>query len=124
MQTLLFTDIADSSRLWQQYPQEMSRALADHDRILKRVLERYNGQVVKSTGDGVHAAFERIGDACWAAVAAQLELSAHPWEETGPLQVRMGLHTGEAERRDSDYYGTMVNKAARLMALAAGGWSP
>ena len=121
MQTFLFTDIADSSRLWQQYPQEMSRALADHDRILKRVIERYNGRIVKSTGDGVHAAFERIADACWAAVAAQQELSAHPWEETGPLQVRMGLHTGEAERRDGDYYGTTVNKAARLMALAAGG---
>ncbi len=121
MQTFLFTDIADSSRLWQQYPREMSRALADHDHILKRVIQRYKGRIVKSTGDGVHAAFERISDACWAAIAIQQELSGHPWEETGPLRVRMGLHTGEAERRDGDYFGTSVNKAARLMALAAGG---
>ena len=121
MLTFLFTDIAESSRLWQQYPQTMSRSLAAHDDVMQRVIPAHNGQVVKSTGDGVHAIFPRVGDACRATVALQQALAACNWEETGPLQVRMGMHSGEAEARDGDYFGTAVNKAARVMSLAAGG---
>jgi predicted ATPase len=51
----------------------------------------------------------------------QKDLLDTPWQETGPLHVRMGLHTGDAESRDGDFYGTSVNKAARVMSLAAGG---
>ena len=56
-----------------------------------------------------------------AAVAAQLGLAAEPFGETGPLRVRMGVHTCEAEYREGDYYGSAVNRAARLMAVAHGG---
>ncbi len=48
-------------------------------------------------------------------------LAAEPWDGTGPLKVRMGLHTCEAELRDGDYYGSSVNRAARLMSAAHGG---
>jgi predicted ATPase/class 3 adenylate cyclase len=119
--TFLFTDIADSSRLWQEFPKEMSQALAVHDDILQRLIPKFEGQIVKSTGDGVHASFDRVSDAAQAGVAVQQELLDYPWQETGPLLVRMGLHTGDAEARDGDYYGTSVNKAARVMSLAAGG---
>jgi class 3 adenylate cyclase len=126
MLTFLFTDVADSSHLWQQFPKEMSHALAAHDGIMKRVIPDHNGHIIKSTGDGVHDRFERITDASQAAVALQQELIAHPWEETGPLKVRIGLHTGDAEARDGDYYGPAVNKAARVCPSppAARCWSP
>lgn len=119
--TFLFTDIADSSRLWQEFPKEMSQALTAHDDIMHRLIPQYKGQIVKSTGDGVHATFERVTYAAQAVVAVQEQLRDYPWQETGPLWVRMGLHTGDAESRDGDYYGTSVNKAARVMSLAAGG---
>ena len=47
--------------------------------------------------------------------------TAERWAGTGPLKVRMGLHTCEAELRDGDYYGSGVNRAARLMSAAHGG---
>ena len=79
------------------------------------------GYVVKTTGDGFHAAFAAAHDALDAAVAAQLALVGESWGETGPLRVRMGVHSGPAELRDGDYYGTAVNRAARLMSAAHGG---
>ncbi len=121
MQTFLFTDIADSTLLWQRFPEAMSRSLAAHDAILARLIPEHRGRIVKSTGDGVHAAFDQVRQAALAAVAVQQALAEQHWKETGPLQVRMGLHTGDAEQRDGDYYGTAVNKAARVMSLAAGG---
>ncbi len=78
-------------------------------------------RIVKSTGDGVHAAFPTAHDAIDAAVDAQRLLADERWAETGPLAVRMGIHTGETQERDGDYYGTAVNRAARLMAVAHGG---
>jgi class 3 adenylate cyclase len=43
------------------------------------------------------------------------------WDETGPLRVRIGIHTGEADCRDGDYFGPALNRTARLMAVAHGG---
>jgi predicted ATPase len=65
--------------------------------------------------------FTTAGDALVAAVDAQCTLDAEPWGATGPLRVRMGVHTGEAELRDGDYYGPSLNRAARLTAAAHGG---
>src|SRR4029079_2028931 len=77
--------------------------------------------VVKATGDGFHAVFATAHDALEAAVAAQLALSAEVFGPTGRLHVRMGVHTCEAEYRDGDYFGSEVNRAARLMSVAHGG---
>ena len=77
--------------------------------------------MVKTTGDGFHAAFATAHDAIDAAIDAQRRLGAERWDGTGPLRVRMGLHTCEAEVRDGDYYGSGVNRAARLMSVAHGG---
>jgi predicted ATPase len=76
---------------------------------------------VKSTGDGIHAAFATAWAAVGAALDAQRALQREAWGTTGALRVRMGLHTGAAEARGGDYYGTAVNRAARLMAVAHGG---
>jgi predicted ATPase len=88
---------------------------------VRAAVEDFNGQVVKTTGDGFHAAFASAQDGLNACVHAQRSLLEETWQETGPLQVRMGLHIGEAQQRGGDYYGTAVNRAARLMSAANGG---
>jgi predicted ATPase/class 3 adenylate cyclase len=119
--TFLFTDLEGSSRLWEEFPDAMKDALARHDVIVRDAVAAHGGCVVKTTGDGAHAAFATAQEAVNAAVEAQLGMQRESWGETGPLRIRMGLHTGAAELRDSDYYGTEVNRAARLMAVAHGG---
>jgi class 3 adenylate cyclase len=81
--TFLFTDLVASSRLWEEHPEAMKGALARHDGILRDAVESHSGQVVKATGDGVHAVFGRAQDAVAAAVEAQRALNAEPWVETG-----------------------------------------
>ena len=118
--TFLFTDLEGSTRLWESHPEAMKPALARHDTILRDGVAAHHGHVVKTTGDGIHAVFPTAHDALDAAVAVQLRLSGEPFDETGPLRVRMGVHTCEAEYRDGDYYGSEVNRAARLMSVAHG----
>ena len=119
--TFLFTDLEGSTRLWQEHPEAMQPALARHDEIVNAAIGAHGGHVVKTTGDGFHAAFGTAQDALAAALDAQTALAGEPWGATGPLVVRMGLHTGETQERDGDYYGTAVNRAARVMAVAHGG---
>jgi len=119
--TFLFSDLEVSTRLWDEYPEAMRSAMACHDEILRRAVEAHAGYVVKTTGDGVHAVFTTAHEALDAAVAGQQALAAEPWDETGPLRVRIGLHTGEAEYRAGDYYGGALNRAARLTNAAHGG---
>jgi predicted ATPase/class 3 adenylate cyclase len=118
--TFLFTDLEGSSRLWEQYPEEMQPALARHDAIVREAIESHHGYVVKTTGDGFHAAFATASDAVDAAIDAQLGLVGETWSDTEPLRVRMGVHTGAAEVRDGDYYGPALNRAARLMSVGHG----
>ena len=119
--TFLFTDIEGSTRLWDSAPEVMRAALERHDSILRSEIEGHEGYVFSTGGDGFAAAFARAGEAVAAAVEAQRELTAETWPGAAPLRVRMGLHTGEAAERDGDYFGTAVNRAARLMATANGG---
>ena len=119
--TFLFTDLEGSTRLWEEHPDAMRDALARHDAILREAVEAHGGYVVKTTGDGVHAVFVTAPDAVGAAVGGQLGLDSEQWAVTGPLRVRMGVHTGEAQDREGDYYGPALNRAARLMQAAHGG---
>jgi predicted ATPase/class 3 adenylate cyclase len=119
--TFLFTDIEGSTRLWEEQPDAMRVALARHDALLTDAVVAHGGAVVKTTGDGVHAVFPLAAEGVLAAVDGQLALSAATWETTVPIRVRMGLHTGTAERRAGDYFGSVLNRAARLMSVAHGG---
>jgi predicted ATPase/class 3 adenylate cyclase len=119
--TFLFTDLEGSTRLWEEHPEAMKGALARHDEILRDVIESHGGQVVKMTGDGCFAAFAAAHKAIEAAVAIQLALAKERWEGTGPLRVRIGVHTGHAEERAGDYFGPALNRAARLMSVAHAG---
>ena len=120
--TFLFTDLEGSTALWEQCPEAMSAALARHDELLREVIRDHTGTVFSDTGDGLAASFERATDAARAAVAIQSALAAEPWPDLSePLRVRIGIHTGEAEVRDANYFGTAVNRAARVMAIGWGG---
>jgi class 3 adenylate cyclase len=119
--TFLFTDIEGSTRLWQEHTEAMSDALARHDAIVRDAIEGRGGYVVKTTGDGAHAVFLTASDAIDAAIAAQVALDTEEWPLPERVRVRIGIHSGPAELRDGDYYGTAVNRAARIMAAAHGG---
>jgi predicted ATPase len=108
----LFTDIEGSTRRWESDAAAMGSALVVHDEVLRTAIESHGGFLFSHTGDGVVAAFASPKAAVDAAVAAQQRLE---------LPVRMGLATGEAELRDGDYFGTVLNRAARVMAAGHGG---
>ena len=112
MVTFLFTDIEGSTRRWEADADAMRAALLAHDEVLHRAIEAHDGFVFSHTGDGVVAAFASPMSAVNAAIAAQRALQ---------LPVRMGIATGEAELRDGDYFGTVLNRAARVMAAGHGG---
>ena len=117
----LFTDVKGSTRLWEQFPQAMKAALERHDSILQAAVAASNGQVVKTTGDGMMAVFTSAAAAARTCLVAQRDLAAGPWGTTGPLRVRMGLHAGEAATRSRDYFGPVVNRTARIMGVSHGG---
>ena len=119
--TFLFTDIEGSTRLWQAAPDGMRRALERHDAIVRAAIDGHGGYVFATGGDGFGVAFARTGEATAAAVEAQTALGGEVWPEGAVIRVRMGIHTGEAAERDGDYFGTVVNRAARLMAAGHGG---
>jgi len=83
----------------------MRSALERHDALVRTTIETNGGYVVKMTGDGVHAAFARAGDAPTAAVAMQTALVAESWPDGATVRVRIGVHTGETSERDGDYFG-------------------
>jgi serine/threonine-protein kinase len=113
--TFLFTDIEGSTQLWEKHPQAMPGALERHNQLLRRAVESHGGFVFKTVGDAFCVAFASASNALAAALAAE------PWGETGPLRVRMALHTGLAEERGGDYFGPALNRVARVLAAGHGG---
>jgi len=119
--TFLFTDIEGSSQLWERDPERMRLALARHDAIAREVVEGNRGVVVKTSGDGVHAVFDDPSDAVVAVLAMQEGLSDAAATGGVAIRVRCGLHAGRAEHRDNDFFGSVVNRAARISNAAHGG---
>lgn len=116
----LFTDVEGSTRLWETQAGAMDTALEQHDATLRAAIAAHDGHVFSTAGDSFTAAFHRVGDAVDAALAAQAAL---PVGDNGPLdiRVRMGIHAGEAHERGGDYFGPVLNRAARVMGAAHGG---
>ena len=110
--TFLFTDIEGSTRRWEADADAMRAALQAHNQGLREALEAHAGHVFNYTGDGMCAVFASPRAAVDAAVAAQRALE---------LPVRMGIATGEAELRGGEYFGTVLNRTARVMAAGHGG---
>ena len=110
--TCISTDVEGSTRRWEADATAMRTALAAHDDVLRSSIEAHDGFMFKHTGDGVCAAFASPRSAVDAAIDAI---------GVQKLPVRMGLATGEAELRDGDYFGTVLNRAARVIAAGHGG---
>lgn len=121
--TFMLTDVEGSTRLWEEHPDTMGAAVERHGEVIEKAVTEHRGVLVKSKGEGdsTFSVFARPTDAVVAAVAAQRALGAEPWPDGVEICVRAALHTGEAELRDGDYYGTSVNRCARLRAVAHGG---
>ena len=84
--TLLLADVQGSTRLWQDHPDAMKDALARHDEILRDAINAHDGHVVKTTGDGVHAAFTDPLDAL--ACTRQSVDAPLPHRSPGPGRTR------------------------------------
>ena len=120
--TFLFTDMEGSTRLWDEHPTAMNDVLARHDAILDEAVGTNGGYVFSRAGDGWGVAFSSAVRAVHAALDIQHAIDTEAWPD--PIEgvhLRMGLHAGTANERDGDFFGTTVNRAARVSAAANGG---
>jgi predicted ATPase/class 3 adenylate cyclase len=113
--TFLFTDIEGSTRLLQELGDGYAEALAEHRRLLREAFTGHGGVEVDTQGDAFFVAFARARDAVAAAAASQRAL------RSGPIRVRMGIHTGEPLRTEEGYVGMDIHRGARLAAAGHGG---
>jgi len=113
--TFLFTDIEGSTKLLHELGDGYADALGEHRRSLRAAFAANDGVEVDTQGDAFFVAFSRARDALAAAKAGQEALAS------GPILVRMGVHTGEPVVTDEGYVGLDVHRAARIAAVGHGG---
>jgi adenylate cyclase len=122
--TIFFSDIEDSTALNEQLGDaRWIRLLDTHDALVRRLVEKQHGHVVKSQGDGFMVVFGDAAAAARAAIEIQnaFDQGASPRLRKTPIKIRIGLHVGTAVARDGDYFGRNVAMAARVAAEARGG---
>jgi predicted ATPase/class 3 adenylate cyclase len=119
--TFVFSDIEGSTLRWEADHAAMERALRRHDALLSDAIARHGGYVFKTIGDAFCATFSDARAAVDAAIDIQRRLASEDWSEVDGLRVRIAIHAGVADERDGDYFGTAVNRVARLLATAHGG---
>ena len=114
--TFLFTDVAGSTRLLSEVgPVRYGEMLAEHRRVLRAAFAAHGGVEVDTQGDAFFVAFERGPDALAAAREALAGLAS------GPVRIRVGIHTGTPHRDEEGYIGVDVHRAARIAACGHGG---
>src|SRR5215212_6511650 len=121
--TFLLTDVEGSTALWEEAPEAMRAALARHDALFEEAVAEHGGVHIRPRGEGDSrfAAFASAPGAVAASITIQRAFADEPWLTPRPIRVRIGVHTGEAELRDGDYYGSAVNRCARLRGIGHGG---
>lgn len=120
-QTIVFTDIESSTRLWLDHPGSAAAVIELHDQIITATFEDHGGRVIKSLGDGLLAVFPNPPAAMKATAHAQQVLYERRGELAGAASVRMAIHSGPAELRDGDVIGLEVTRCQRIMSAAHGG---
>ena len=139
---LAFTDIVQSTVLWERTPRCMKECLRIHNKVMRRCLKRNHGYEVKTIGDAYMVAFDSAVDACTFGLEAQEELYHAEWPDelnlhphcahdpstqSGGIAVRIGISFGNVELDYNpvtgrcDYFGHTVNKAARIEGLGIQG---
>jgi class 3 adenylate cyclase len=114
--TVLFTDIVGSTERARQVGDRRWGELLDaHDHLARELVDRFGGRLVKSTGDGILATFDRPGLGIRCATSLRDRLRGIG------VEIRAGLHTGEVQFRGADVGGIAVHIAARVMAAAGAG---
>ena len=114
--TFLLTDVEGSTALWEEAPEAMRAALARHDALFEAAVAEHRGvHIVPRRGRQplrrLRVGARRRRGRRWRSSG---RFAAEPWPTPRPIRVRIGVHTGEAELRDGDYYGSAVNRCARL----------
>lgn len=117
--SIMFTDIVNSSRLASMMGDRLwSSEVARHFAALRKIIQDADGEFVKSLGDGTMSSFPQPAKALQAARAI---LQATEQSDGPAIALRIGIHTGKVVQTKDDFFGTVVNKAARIAALAAPG---
>lgn len=114
------TAIDGAAEKWEKQGIAMKTALIKHDAILREIITRNKGHIIKHTGDGFFAVFEH-GTPLHCALIAQQLLQEEIWAGFDDFRIAIGIHYGEAEQRGDDYFGITVNRTARIMSAAWGG---
>ena len=118
--TFLFTDLEDSSAAWERRPATTRLALHYHDQTASELTRAHGGVLIKHTGDGIKSVFLSPSDAVSAAIQMQRRFQQESWGGVDRMRVRIGLHTGDATPDGDDYYGGVINRAARVADVANG----
>jgi class 3 adenylate cyclase len=121
---VLFTDIKSSSKLWGLYPKQMPKVLAQHEQVIRRVIHKYKGLLLKTIGDAVMAEFNTLHDGVCAAIDIQTIFRNKPLvlSTVDKLQIRIGVAFGEIHIKNilvqkyklRDVFGATVNLASRM----------
>ena len=119
--TLVFTDIEGGVGLWEADPGAMAEVSVRHNRIVGEQIEAAGGRVFQRVGEAFRVVFADPAAALASAVAVQRAVGAEPWPAGVPVRVRVAVHSGACAERDGDYYGPVVNRVARLLAVGHGG---
>lgn len=122
MTTVVFADLVGSTSMFERLGDETaSRFVTQLVGALSQVFEQHNGRVVKLLGDGLFVVFPQEGDALAACISIQKRFLDKPIRAGGsgaPVQMQMGIESGEVVEIDGDCFGDTVNSAARLADLA------
>jgi class 3 adenylate cyclase len=116
--TIMFTDMVGSTAMLDRLGDDAAHELRRrHFALLRRATRDHGGREVKRLGDGLMLAFGSARAAVECAIAMQRAVA----EDEDPLQLRIGIATGETLREDDDYFGRPVVDARRLCDAARGG---
>ncbi len=114
----MLTDLQGSTQAWEKHPKAMRSAMVRHDAILASAVRDHKGELVEAgrEGDSILAVFRTAATAAACALDIQKKFAAESWPEGLDLNVRVALHTGEAQLRQGHYFGPALNRCARLLA--------
>jgi predicted ATPase/class 3 adenylate cyclase len=119
----LLTDLEGSTRLWEDRPGAMRKAMVMHDAIIGAAVQRHGGSLVEvgREGDSILAVFRKTAGAAGCALEIQREIAAAVWPPEVTLRLRIAIHAGEAQLRGGHYFGQALNRCARMLATSHGG---